>query len=101
MGMRVSAGSGRQECWAAGPAGVCLETPVTKLFREKQTMKKMSSQEFTAGMDRFLKVLESQPQLLVTRHPSAGEGAKIAEMASGFIQRLHELRLQAIQGGEE
>jgi hypothetical protein len=64
-------------------------------------MEKMSSQEFTAGMDRFLKVLESQPNLLVTRHPSVGEGAKIAEMAAGFINRLHELRLRAIQGGEE
>ncbi|MGB3425636.1 MAG: hypothetical protein WBF84_16955 [Castellaniella sp.] len=80
---------------------VGLETPVTNPFREESTMEKMSSKEFTVGMDKFLKILESQPNLLVSRHPSAGEGAKIADMASGFINRLHQLRLEAIQGGEE
>src|SRR5690606_31246054 len=37
-GVRVSAGSGRQGCWAAGSARVCLGVPTTKPFREGPTM---------------------------------------------------------------
>lgn len=60
-------------------------------------MEKMSEVNFDHGVDRFLKILESQPNLLVSRHPSKGEGAKIAEMAAGFIEHLHQLKIQATQ----
>ena len=60
-------------------------------------MEKLTNDQYTWGMNIFLKILEHQPNLMSQRQPAPGTGNAMAETAAAFIDRLVELRNERVE----
>ena len=53
---------------------------------------KINESDFLVGIEKFLAILERQPNLFHARHPSELEAKDLAEMAAAFSIRYNELK---------